>query len=378
MYGLLDYGKMMADGVRRRAYERALREVITPGCHVLDVGCGLGIFSLMACRLGAGRVDAIEPNPCIEVARQIIRDNGFSDRVRFFAEPVQEVTLDRPADVMVADLRGVLPMAGHHLTAVAEARQRLLRSDGVLIPQRDELWAAAVEDPQLYDQQVRPWLDGDLGFDFDAARRLTVHGWCKARVAPEQLVTAAASWAEIDYPSRQHADVRGRLELPVERSATSHGLVVWFDCRLTDDVRLSNAPGRPELIYGSAFFPFAEPLAVEPDDLLQVEIDAVLVGAEYVWTWSTRHLRAGQELASFRQSTFFSVVLVPERLARQSADFRPRRDPEGDVDRYILQLMDGVRSVADISQSLRGEFPERFPDLASALQRVADLSRRYG
>lgn len=314
MYGLLDYGKMMADGHRRAAYERALAQVITPGCRVLDLGCGLGIFSLMACRLGAGHVDAIDANPCLEVARQIVRDNGYGDRVQCFHGTSQEFEPTIRADVIIADLRSILPMAGHHLPTLDDARRRLLRPGGVMIPRRDHLWLAAVEDEALHARQVRPWLDGTVGFDFSAAESLTRHGWCKARVQPEQLLMTAARWAEIDYADCSVPEVRGGVESTVERTATAHGMVVWFDTELTDEVTLSNAPDRPELIYGSAFFPFERPLAVQAGDRLHLHLDATLVGEEYVWTWTTGHWRQGRELTSFRQSTFFSQILAPRPL----------------------------------------------------------------
>lgn len=378
MYGLLDYGKMMADTPRRRAYEQALREVITPGCRVVDLGCGLGIFTLLACRLGAGHVDAIDPNASLEVARQVIRDNGFADRVHFFAGRSQDFQPTAPADVLIADLRGVLPMAGHHLPAIDDARRRLLRPGGAMIPRRDTLWSTVVEAPELYVSQVEPWADGALDFDYAAVRRLTVNGWCKGRVGSEHWVTPAVRWGEIDYADCADPDVRGAFECLAHRRAVAHGLLVWFDGELTSDVALSNAPDQPELIYGSAFFPFTQPLAMDAGDRLQCAFDAVLMGEEYVWTWASRQLRDGEEMASFRQSTFFSEILVPERLARQSADFRPRLDGEGAVDAFVMGLMDGERSLAEISQQLLQAYPNRFSDPVVALQRVAELSRRYG
>lgn len=378
MYGLPDYGKMMADDVRRLAYEKALQEVITPGCRVLDLGCGLGIFTLIACRLGAGHVDAIESNACLEVARQVIRDNGFGDRVHFFQGRSQDFRPEVPVDVVIADLRGVLPMAGQHLPSIEDARRRLLRPGGVLIPSRDRLWAAVVEDAELYGRQVSPWQEGGLDFDFSAAQRLTVNGWCKGRVEAQQVLTPATCWAEIDYGDCADPNVRGDFEVEVSRDGTAHGMVVWFDTELTAKVGLSNAPDRPELIYGSAFFPFTRPLSVATGDRLHLQIDAILVGEEYVWTWSTRHLQSGHEGTSFRQSTFFSEILIPERLAQQSADYVPRLDREGEIEHFILGRMDGDTSLAEIGQQLVEAFPSRFGDQMAAMQRVTDLSRRYG
>lgn len=47
---------------------------------MLDVGCGTGILSMFACQAGAARVFAVDASDILDTARQIIADNGFSDR----------------------------------------------------------------------------------------------------------------------------------------------------------------------------------------------------------------------------------------------------------------------------------------------------------
>src|SRR5437870_11229737 len=76
MYSVADYGIMIADRVRMEAYMQALRSAVRPGGVVVDIGTGTGIFALLACRFGARRVYAIEPNDAIQVAREIARANG--------------------------------------------------------------------------------------------------------------------------------------------------------------------------------------------------------------------------------------------------------------------------------------------------------------
>jgi type I protein arginine methyltransferase len=58
-YRITGYGDMIADRPRMRAYAQALEQAVFPGCSVLDIGAGTGIFSLLACRFGARRVDAV-------------------------------------------------------------------------------------------------------------------------------------------------------------------------------------------------------------------------------------------------------------------------------------------------------------------------------
>lgn len=71
MYDLSAYGGMIADKVRMNAFEAALRRVVTAGSVVFDIGAGTGIMSLMAARMGARKVYAVEPSPLIRVGARL-------------------------------------------------------------------------------------------------------------------------------------------------------------------------------------------------------------------------------------------------------------------------------------------------------------------
>ena len=61
MYSLHFYGQMLAGEVRVNAYAEALRRVVRADSIVLDLGCGPGLFALLACKFGARHVYAVEP-----------------------------------------------------------------------------------------------------------------------------------------------------------------------------------------------------------------------------------------------------------------------------------------------------------------------------
>ena len=135
MYSVSAFGRMIADENRTGAYAQALRSAINPDSVVLDIGAGTGIFSLLACVYGARKLYAVQPSDVISVAREIARANGFSDRIDFIQDLSTDVTLPSKADVIVSDIRGVLPLLQHHLPSIVDARTRLLAADGVLIPE---------------------------------------------------------------------------------------------------------------------------------------------------------------------------------------------------------------------------------------------------
>ena len=89
-----------------RSCLEVLERLVEPGASVLDFGCGSGILSIAASKLGASSVLGVEADSsAVRVAKQNARENGVEHNVR-----VVEGTLPRPEaragefDVAVANI----------------------------------------------------------------------------------------------------------------------------------------------------------------------------------------------------------------------------------------------------------------------------------
>jgi type I protein arginine methyltransferase len=188
MYSVSEYGRMLADRVRTDAYARALRAAIRPGSVVVDIGTGTGFFAMLACQLGAERVYAIEPNDAIGLAREMAQANGYADRIAFYQDFSTDVDLPERADVIVSDLRGILPLVPYNIPSAVDARRRLLKPGGVFIPAEDRLWVAVAEAPEEFERLSTPWLSGPYGIEMSAGWRVASNAWGKGRqIKSEQL-----------------------------------------------------------------------------------------------------------------------------------------------------------------------------------------------
>jgi protein arginine N-methyltransferase 1 len=376
-YSIVDYGGMLADRVRMDAYEQAMRAACRPGSVVLDLGTGVGVLALLACRLGARRVYAVERSSAIFIGAEIARINGVADCITFLRGRSMDIALPEQVDVIVADLRGVLPMMGTSLAAMIDAR-RLLRPGGIVIPAHDSIQLALVQAESLYDRLVSPWREHALGFDASPAERAALNSWRKARVPADGLLTTPCLIADVDYNAMTTADLHGSMKTDVIRDGTAHGLCAWFDTQLLDDIGFSNAPDKPAAIYGQGFFPFPEPVRVERGDVVHAELRGSLVQEDDVWTWQTMVTgRAGGIKAHSRQSTFYAAAISQDGLGSLDSDARPTLGLNGDVDRFILNQLDGDTSLATVAESLRSRYPGRFQDPSSALARVTALAAAY-
>ena len=296
------------------AYLEALERSVTPGSVVVDLGCGPGVFAIHACHLGAKRVYAIEPQDVIQLARDVAVANGFGSRIEFIQAVSTEVELPERADVIIADLRGILPLWGTSLPSMIDGRERFLKPGGVMIPQRDILWATVIDAPETYARKVLPWDFALREFDTAVIREMSANSIYKIRSHPSEFLAEQCPIASIGYRTTTSSSCACEAMWRVSRSGNAHGIAVWFDTELAEGVGFSNAPGKPELLYGAAFFPFREPLAVAAGDHVSSQIRADLVGSDYVWRWKTT--LNGE--ARSEQSTFFGMPVASASLRRKS------------------------------------------------------------
>lgn len=106
-----------------------LEAVLTAGMDVLDVGCGSGILSIAAAKLGARNVFGIEiDSVAVRVAKQNMRDNGIDHTVRVVegSLPNDEVHPDS-YDIAIANISAKI------VTEIANEMVRSVRPGGHII-----------------------------------------------------------------------------------------------------------------------------------------------------------------------------------------------------------------------------------------------------
>lgn len=229
----------LADRRRQRAFRQALRAAVRPGCAVLDIGSGTGVWAIEAARLGAAEVVAVEREPLmVPVIERLARENGVADRVRVIGDDSRRVRLRRRFDVVIAELIGDLGFDEKILPVMMDARKRFLRRGGRLVPREIALLAAPARFP---GRAAR----GANGLRLGSFRELTVH--CARSVPGGALRTVAPPrrLARVDLlrAGREAGagDFRARFE--VSDLARVDGLAVWIEIGLGPGVTLTTRSG---------------------------------------------------------------------------------------------------------------------------------------
>lgn len=263
-----DYHAMMADPVRMGAYQRAIEAVVRPGDVVIDLGSGLGILSLMALRAGASRVIAIEKGDAIHLAQAVARRNGVEDRIEFVQANSKDYEPTELADVLISETLGSFGVEENTLDFTIDARDRLLKPGGRMVPQRLFLALVPVEHPEGREK-ADFWADVQ-GFDFSAARDESLARMSVARFKVEQAMAEPVLYADIDLQTVTSPKLEGTHMFPLLRKGRVDGLCGWFGAELTDDVLFWTSPNDTPTHWKQAFFPFHEAPEVVMGDYLQV------------------------------------------------------------------------------------------------------------
>ncbi len=319
-YSIHAYAAMMADRVRIKAYDAALGHHVAQDSVVLDLGAGAGILSLLACAHGARVVYAIESEDIIQTARELAAANGFSDRIQFIQEHSTRVTLPERADLLVCDLRGTLPLHGKSLSAILDARTRLLKPGAPVIPQKDILRMALAQAGDLHAKLTRPWEGLFPHLNLEPLRNQLCHQWGRYHLGEGALLSRPQTWHVLDYTSVQDQNIAGRASCTATRNGLGHGLFLWFDADLAPNIGFSAMGEEAPKVYGRAFFPWPEPLPLKAGDRVEVEIRADLVGEEYLWRWTSSWYSespTSPPKRRFEQNSFLGTPFSLQSLKKQ-------------------------------------------------------------
>lgn len=369
----------MTDTVRMGAYQQAIERLVGTDSVVLDIGTGAGIHALMAARAGAKHVYAIEPADSIQVAKQVAKANGLHEQITFLQGVSTELNIPEKADIVISDLRGALPWLWHHIPTIIDARERLLKPDGILVPQKDTVWAVPVESEEIYSKIDSPWKEFACGFDYSKARDVVVNLTRRERPKHEDFLASKQHVATLDYHVVGDPNMMSELRFRSDRDGTLHGISVWFDGVIHENIGFTNAPFEKELAYGSSFFPIEKPVALNVGDTIEVMLKARFSPEGYAWVWETNIIgKTGDEKASHKQSTINGRIFSFDKLKKRMSSHRPELSLKGIIQRDSLNFMTNGHTVAEVAEKLYTKHNNEFEKLSEALEYVRNLSQKYG
>ncbi|XP_073219808.1 protein arginine N-methyltransferase 1.6 [Cicer arietinum] len=157
------YLDMLNDSTRNTAFREAIDKTVTKPCHVLDIGAGTGLLSMMASRAmgGKGTVTACESYlPMVKLMKKVMRLNGMEGRIKVINKRSDELKigldLSLRADVLVSEILDSELLGEGLIPTLQHAHDNLLVENPLTVPYRATTYGQLVESTflwQLHDLQ---------------------------------------------------------------------------------------------------------------------------------------------------------------------------------------------------------------------------------
>jgi len=143
---------LLSDEIRTGAFKKAISKIVKPGDVVFDLGCGTGVLSMFAAQQGAF-VFAIESDPFVaDVAEYLIKNNGFSNRIKIIQGDSRDIKISEKADVIICEMLDTALIAELQVPVMNDALDKWVKPNTKVIPLLTETSAELVyTDYKFYD-----------------------------------------------------------------------------------------------------------------------------------------------------------------------------------------------------------------------------------
>lgn len=234
-YGI--HEEMLKDKTRTLSYRSAIYQ--NPSLFkdkiVLDVGCGTGILSMFAARAGAKHVIGVDMSNIIHMARKIVDINGFSDKITLIQGKMEEIELPYPqVDIIISEWMGYFLLYESMLDTVLVARDKYLKPDGLIFPDKATMYVAGLEDGMYKDEKIGFWRDV-YGFDYTPFQNVVMSEPLVDIVDGRSVVTDGCPILTVDIQTVKKEDLAFASPFSVKayRDDNIHAFLVWFDIEFT-------------------------------------------------------------------------------------------------------------------------------------------------
>lgn len=227
---------MLKDKPRQRAYKDAIfsNKELFQGKIVLDVGAGTGILSIWCAKAGAKKVYAVEASNLSNLAKEVVAENGFQDVIEVHHSKIEDFELPAnqgKVDIIISEWMGFYLLHEGMLDSVIFARDKFLKQDGLIFPDKAIIYLTICSLPSLFDCYEE--LDGVKMASFGKLLRLQKSKKPEVLVVPQNDVLSKESVVAFldlqDIQFEDLAELEHKEVLVANKPGHLQGVCVYFD-----------------------------------------------------------------------------------------------------------------------------------------------------
>ena len=237
---------MMNEHGRNEAYQKAMNTAIRGGDVVLDIGTGAGLLSMIAADCGAKEIITCEMSKTIsEIAEKIIQKNGFDHKVSVINKNSKDLIIGRDinkkVDILVSEILSSEFVGEGIQTTVLDAKKRLLKKTGRMIPEGGSIMIALIENTGKLAKEI--FVDQALGYDLRDFNSIVANKWVGTLEDEPVFLSEPIEAFTFDFRNFEkiYRDTK-TIRIEVNRAGGCAGVIQWLKVQLYDDIEYQNNP----------------------------------------------------------------------------------------------------------------------------------------
>lgn len=232
---------------------------------------------MFASQAGAKHVYAVDCSSIIDQAKEIIKLNGFQNKITCIKGKIEEIDLPvQQVDIIVSEWMGYFLLYESMLDTVLFARDKWLVPNGIIFPDKAVMYVSALEDGQVKRERIDFWEDV-YGFNMTPIKNIAIKEPVVDVVDSKALVTNSVPILHLDILTctKEDLEFSSQFALRAQRNDYIHGLVTYFECAFTQvhkPIGFSTAPFARYTHWKQTIFYFPEPITICEGETYEGEI----------------------------------------------------------------------------------------------------------
>jgi SAM-dependent methyltransferase len=281
---LSTHKEMLDDKVRFKAYAQAIKQTIRPGDVVVDIGTGTGLLAFLAIKAGAKKVYAIERENIIKTAEQLAIRNSMISKISFIEDDSRNVSLPEKCDVIISEILGHSLLDENMLDSILDAKNRLMKRQGKIIPKRIRLFAVPVENSKVFSE-LSFWKNNYYGIDLSPAWEKAINTIYVTSIQKNNFLASPLVLLDLDLFNNKSIDINGEVSFNPFRKGTLHGFASWFEAELSENIKIYTGPDAPKTHWEATFFPISKKTPINEDDIIDFYCQCGSSSKTTIWEW---------------------------------------------------------------------------------------------
>lgn len=188
---------------------------------------------------------------------------------------VEEVELPEKVDIIISEWMGYCLLYESMLNSVIVARDKWLKPDGIILPDKATMYITAIEDAEYKEDKINFW-DSVYGFNMSCIKKQAIQEPLVDTVDANQIMATSNKLITIDISTVTIADLAFKVPFKIiaNRDDYCHALVVYFDIEFSKchkRVYFSTGPGAQYTHWKQTVFYLEDVLSMKKGEELQGE-----------------------------------------------------------------------------------------------------------